>query len=409
MRTIMIGLSATAVATAAAAAPMTFGESLRLAATSAPSVKAAGERAEGARVAARTAKQLPDPTVEAGVQDFPVTGPDAGRFNRDDFTMTRVGISQPLPNLAKRNARAGRAASDIAAADAEARLEIRNVRAAAGMAWVDLHFAERRHQVIDKLADRVTDLVKTAPARLVLSRTTPSVALEPKQLEVLVADRRSALVAGAARARAELARWTGDPAPQATGPLPPHIADAAALKVDIDALPELKVREAAARQADADVRLARAEKRPDFGVNVSYGRREPNFGDLASASVSLTLPLFAGNRQDPLIAARRRDAEAARLDREATARELRAALDADLAEHAMHHDRFVRARDTLVPVALQRADLDRASYSAGALDLGSVLLSAFKAAEAELDAFDREAEFVRDGVRINLTYGEQSQ
>ena len=72
----------------------------------------------------------------------------------------------------------------------------------------------------------------------------------------------------------------------------------------------------------------------------------------------------------------------------------------------MHHDRYARAKATLVPLAHERADLDRASYGAGTTDLGTTLESKLVAIRADLDAVDREAEVVRDGVRINLTYGD---
>src|SRR3546814_10305466 len=63
---------------------------------------------DAARSAAIAADRLPDPKLNLAIQDFPVTGPDAGRFNRDDFTMQVIGVSQDFPNPAKRRARATR-------------------------------------------------------------------------------------------------------------------------------------------------------------------------------------------------------------------------------------------------------------------------------------------------------------
>ena len=86
--------------------------------------------------------------------------------------------------------------------------------------------------------------------------------------------------------------------------------------------------------------------------------------------------------------------------------EATAALSADLADHAMHHQRLQNARTTLVPLAKHRAELDQASYAAGKLDLGSALLTSLALAEAEVDALAREAEVARNAVQINYTYGE---
>src|SRR3546814_12516288 len=62
-------------------------------------------------------------------------------------------------------------------------------------------------------------------------------------------------------------------------------------------------------------------KRPDWGFEVMYGRRDPMFGDMVSAGVTVSLPLFASRRQDPLIAARTAQASRARVLEEEMRRE----------------------------------------------------------------------------------------
>lgn len=173
-------------------------------------------------------------------------------------------------------------------------------------------------------------------------------------------------------------------------------------------MPSLRALDAQTTAMDANVRIAEAAKRPDWRVSAMYGRREPRFGDLVSVGVSIDLPLFARRRQDPIIAARSLELERARLDRSAGERDALAALEADLAEHAMHHELLVNARDNLVPLARRRARLDFDSYGAGTVDLGTALLATLSAAEAEVDLLDREAAVARDAVRIIITYsGEQ--
>ena len=179
------------------------------------------------------------------------------------------------------------------------------------------------------------------------------------------------------------------------------------LRAGIDSLPALRVQDARIAVADADVRLARADKRPDWKVGVSYGRRDPRFGDMASIGVSVDLPLFAGRRQNPRIDASSSQARGARYDRDALRAELLASLESDLADHAMHHERLRNAREVLVPLAKRRAELDRDSYAAGKLDLGTALLSTLALAEAEVEALNREADVARDAIRINIIYGEE--
>ena len=395
--------------TAANGEPMTFDQAIERANQFAPGVAARQKKVETARLTAPTAAQLPDPKLEAGIQDFPVTGPNAFNPLDEDFAMVRVGVRQDFPHPAKRRARVGRAQANIVAAEAEAGAEARNVRLAAGLAWTDLYFAKRKLKVLAELDKSIDDLGATVGARLTSGSARPSDAIRPAQLKADVADRREAIEADIAKALATLVRFTGDPSPDTSGSLPDQLVNHDALVADLDRLPAIRRLDAATGQAEADVRLARADKRPDWSVNVSYGKRAPRFGDLVSVGVSIDLPIFARKRQDPIIAARAREVEGARLEREAAVRELKAQLAADLAEHAKHYAQYARARDTIVPLAEQRAKLDLASYEAGTLDLGLALTATIDAAEAELNLFDREAETVRGAVMIKLTYGSEQQ
>src|SRR3546814_3031665 len=76
-----------------------------------------------ARSARGAAGPLPDPTLGVSVESFPISGPLAFEPQRDDFTMARVGVSQDIPNLAKRHAQQARADSDIKVAEADTAVE----------------------------------------------------------------------------------------------------------------------------------------------------------------------------------------------------------------------------------------------------------------------------------------------
>lgn len=390
------------------AEPLTFDAALERATVDAPSLRGRAAGVSAAQAAAIAADRLPDPTLEIGIRDFPVTGPDAGYLNRDNFTMTTIGVSQQFVNPAKRNARAARASAEIGIAEAGALVEGRSVRLQTALAWVDLYYAEKRLAQLTLLDASLGDLQATVTARLASGSARPSQALEPDQLRAQVNDRRAELSANVAKARATLARFTGDPNPEVSGAPPELMVDRTKLLAGVAALPSLRAMNAQTVAADADTQLARADKRPDWKVSASYGRREPNYGDLVSVGVSIDLPFFSRRRQDPKIAAAASEAERVRFDRIAAEREVLAALDSDLADHLMHHQRLENARNTLVPLTRRQAELDMASYAAGKLDLGSALLSSLALAEAEIDALAREADVARDAIRINMTYGEDS-
>jgi outer membrane protein TolC len=209
-------------------------------------------------------------------------------------------------------------------------------------------------------------------------------------------------------ARAELAQGTGYPQPEAAGSPPQYDIDSAALRSGLEEVPSLKAFEATSRQADADLAAAKAEKRPDWSWQLAYQHRDPMWGDMVSVGASVSLPLFAAKRQDPVIAARTQAASRVRIEREAARRALAASLQSDLADHTMHHDRLERARTTLAPLAQRRADLETASYAAGTASLSDVLGAFLAVAETQIDLLEREAAVARDSVRIVLTYGSQT-
>ncbi|HET6969614.1 MAG TPA: TolC family protein, partial [Phenylobacterium sp.] len=181
--------------------------------------------------------------------------------------------------------------------------------------------------------------------------------------------------------------------------------DAAALRTALADHPSLAVAGAGVARAEAETAAARAAKRPDWSWEVAYGRRDPMFGDMVSAGVTVSLPIFAGRRQEPLIAARRADAARAVAEREDARRSLEAELEAGLADHEMHHDQWRRALDTIVPAAQRRADLETQSYAAGTANLADVIDALSSLADAKLTALEREAAVRRDAARLALTYG----
>lgn len=405
MRTSIPALILVLLAGVARGEPLTYAGALDVAGRSAPSLQASALKVDAARAASRAAGRLPDPKLSVGIQDFPVSGPNAGSFTRDDFTMAKVGVMQDVPNGARRRAEVSAATAEIAVAQAEATVEQRIVRVATALAWIDLAYAERRLATLDQLVGGLKDLWAAQPASVASGASRPAVGLEPKRLQAVFADQRSELVAAVAKARAELSRWTGDPSPSTSGEAPHYEIDPAALHAGLERHPTLLTAEAAERRATADVDAARAGTRPDWSFDVSYGRRDPVFGDLFSAGVTMSLPLFKGTRQEPVIAARVADRNRVRIEREDRRRMLVASLDGDIADHVMHHDQWRRAVEVLVPTAEQRAHLELSSYAAGRAAFDDVRMALTDLADTKLGALEREAAVARDGARIILTYG----
>ena len=398
-------LAGAVVAHPALAGPLTYEQALAKAEATAPAIAAADLTTEAARRAVPAAGRSPDPQLRLGFENYPISGPMAGRVGADQMTMATVGVMQEVPNGARRRAEAAGARAEVVSAQAQRGVAQREVRTNAALAWIDLYYAAQRLEALEGVLKELEPLWEVAPSGLASGAARPASALAPIRLRAGLLDRRDELAAAARRAQAELTRWTGEPEPSASGAPAPAALAPERLRAELDRHTNLAAYEAEARKAAAAVDLARAEKRPDWAFEVGYGRRDPMFGDMISAGVSVRLPLFASARQDPLIAARRADLARVDVERELARRALRAGLESELADHVMHHEQWLRTRDVVVPAARQQADLETASYAAGRADLADVLQAFTEVSEARLTLLEREAAVARDAVRITLTYG----
>ncbi|MCU6453370.1 TolC family protein [Sphingomonas sp. A2-49] len=207
-------------AATAQAEPLTFDAALARARDNAPSLRAKGAGADSARAARGAAGALPDPKLAIGYDSFPISGPLAFEPQRDNFSWVRFGVTQDIPNAAKRHARQARADTDITAADAEGVAEGRTVEVGTAVAWITLAYAEKRLAALDAVRGRLDRLVQVTPSAVASGSARPAQVLAGRQSLAALDDRRDELASAVARARADLIRWTGNSRVEIAGPVP---------------------------------------------------------------------------------------------------------------------------------------------------------------------------------------------
>ena len=395
-----------ALAPASNAQSVGYEEALRAATSDQPQVRTSELRLDARREIADAADELPDPRLRASIQNLPVSGPAAFELNRQLPTQIQVGIEQEIPNLAKRRARFGMAEADIDLAAAQLRQTSYRVRVGAGMAWISLAYAQRALTVADDALAEIERLVPLARSSVAAGSARPAESLEVRRAVLEVEDMRTRIEADREAAQAMLSRYTALPNATATGTIPSADLDPEGLRAMLQSNPELVVALAQVRQAEARSDLARSERRPDFGVNVSYGRRDPDFGDVVSVMGSITLPIFADRRQNPRVAAADTEAAAAQSARADRLRELEAQFETDLAAWRSAYRQWQRATDELLPLAESRVDLERASFAAGRADLLDIIDAIKTLAMLRVEILQREEASVEAAANLRLTYGE---
>ena len=392
------------------AEPLSFEAALRIAIQSSPDIAAQGAKVEAARAAAVSAGRLPDPKLALGVENLPVTGAEKWSLTRDFMTMRKVGVMQELPNGARRQAQVSAAAASIAKAEAERHLTILSVRRDAALAWLDRYYLERQGGLFDELEHENQLFARGVQARFAGGGGMPVDLVAPGQEAADIADRRDELTAEIAKSTAVLKRLVGAVADEPlTGEPPDLTLDSQHLREHVHEHPDLAVFVPMTEMAQAAVHEAEAAKRPDWGVELSYGHRGAEFSDMISLQFTIDLPLFPSTRQDPQIQARRQDLTRVETEREAMLRDHTQELEADLAEYAVVTRQLARLREMHLPLAREKVDYQFASYRGGKADLTAVIAARRELIDLRLREIELESKRAIASAKLYYFYGPGAQ
>ena len=407
---LVAGLAASVLALPSLAAALTLDEALQLAENNAPSLTAQDAKIQAASSAAIPAGELPDPKLLLGVQNYPIGGPDRWSIDQDFMTMRMVGVSQEMPNSAKRKARIEVADAAIDRAAAERRVERLKVRQATALAWINSYSVERKDALFQDFYKENRLLADTVRAQIAGGRAQPADAVTPKQEAAQLEEQQDDLIRQRAQARAALKRWIGPAAnDKPVGSLPEWPVEASDYSHKLQHHPELAAFAPMTREAQAKVREAEAEKQSDWSWEVDYQNRGRQFGDMVSVQFSWDLPLFPDSRQNPKIAAKHAELNQLEAEREALSRKHTQQLEDELADYERLNRAVRRTLDSLLPLAKEKVELSMASYRAGKGDLSSVVAARRELIEARLKQIDVEEQRALTSARLYFAYGESSQ
>lgn len=407
LRAVVVAAALLASVSTPQAAVLSFDEALSLAEQRSAALASRRAAAEGAERARTASGRLPDPKLAVGVENFPISGPERFSWNMESMTMRRVGVMQDVPNAAKRAAQRGSAEARAERERALLEAERLTVRREAALAWLGLHFAQRKLAAFAALEQENRVLQDTLSARVAAGTAMPSDALMARQDALDLADRRDELQAAVEQARAQLRRWTGElPELSASASTPALRLDLARLLSGLDRHAELLAYAPMLSMARADVDEASAMRRGDWSWEVAYANRARAFGDMVSFQLTFELPVSRGTRQEPLIVSRQKEVERLQAERDDALRRIRAEVDAQVAELQRLERAAQRQQATALPLAQERASLTLASYQSGRADLGAVLAARKSVAEAQLRSLDLESQAMAQQARLAFLIAE---
>jgi outer membrane protein TolC len=328
-----------------------------------PMLRAARLRADAAAERVPQAGALPDPQLSFSLMNRPV----GGFGTSEPMTMNSVQLTQRFPwpgQLGFKQERARHLAT-AEALDAE-EIERSLVARVTGI-YNRLAFMDRALDVMRDTRELLRNFLDVSTTMYTVGsglqqdvlQAQITVARMTEDITVMEQDR----VAMGARLNALLGREATTAIPALELPAPGDALPSvdSLMTLAVQSRPALHAARARVEAAEAGYRQARRELYPEFMVTVGYGQR-PQFDDMATLMVGVSIPLWAGARQLPM----RREMAAMRT-----------------MEEAMEQDLY---NETFAEVTELRADAERARNLAD-LYANSVLPQARAAVESALSAY----------------------
>lgn len=337
------------------------------------------------------AGRLPDPQLVLGALNVPT---DSWKLDQEDMTMTMVGLRQSFPPGDTLALRSRRAEKELTREQAKIEAERRNLLKQVRQAWLELYFQEeslRRLQETRRLQEKQ---LQAAEGRYRAAADMQQVVIRARQAVARVNEREPMLRAQIARTRAQLGRWIGA---AAALPLPAALPVLPAPATEFDAArhPESLASAAMFDAARLDVDMARQDYKPAWMLDLSYGLRRPmpdgtERPNMATAMLTLDLPVFRARRQDRRLAEKQAMEDGARFESEDKRRELEAMHQSMRAEYAALAERARIFEEQLLPAMRRESQVTIAGFARDQTEYR----------DAQMKVLDAEIEFTR--VRVDL-------
>ena len=314
--------------------PLTLDEAWRLAAERDAGRAAVEGEAAAMRERSVAAGSLPDPEARFGAVNLPV---DSFALDAEDMTMLEVGVMQRFPAGATRALGRARYESTASGLEAQATDRALEARLEVERAWRQLDYFDQLAALLDGEARWVGTLVAGATAAYAVGDGRQLELVDARLMALELEERRLDLVRDRDAARAELARWIGEPAYGARRPAPAATAEPSPLGellTRLEGHPRLEALERLQEAAERDIDLAAERYKPSFGLDLAYGFRQgrgmggADRPDMLTAMLTFDVPLFTGNRQDREAGAARAEARAAQARRTDLLRQMESRLRA---------------------------------------------------------------------------------
>ena len=405
-------LSLAAASLAGAAEPaLTLPEAQRLAAARSRQLVAQDSAALASREMALAAGQLPDPALKVGIDNLPVTGPDAYSVTNDFMTMRRIGLMQEFTRGEKRQLRAERFEREAERAVAEKSAMLATIQRDTALAWLDRYYAEAMAAAIAEQARETGLEVEAAENAYRTGRGSQADIIAARSAKASLEDRASEIGRRIRTAKTMLARWVGTASETPLAGKP----DTDAIRLDTRSLdaqlahhPQIATLTRQVELAATEAKLAQANTKADWSLEAAYQQRGSAYSNMISIGVSIPLQWDQKNRQDREVAAKLAIANQAEAQREEALRAHISEVRAQIQDWENGRERLARYGRELLPLARERTQAMLAAYRGGRASLTDVLAARRNEIEVRVQALQLEMETARLWAQINFMFPDEA-
>lgn len=400
-------LLATASRAGAQAAPASWQARLKAAmiraADRSPELTAMERRIEATRHRFRQAAALPDPEIELGLKDVPLSD---FSLSRSDFTMEMAAARQRFPAFGKLSIEKSSLRAELDDAVSEHDRHVVEIAADVTDAFFHLADVDSRIAVVEETRRRLDDAVASARERYRVGRGAQADVLRASLERTALEDRLASLTA---ERRIEAARFNAlqnlpaqDPvAPVAVPPgfeariaARPVPSREELLRLAAKESPAIVAAEARVRRAEKQLELAGLERRPDWTLMGYYARRE-KFEDLAGLSISFNLPWVHPRRLSERRAERDSEFAGALADLAGVRNNLRRDIEQAYAELEKSREQARLYSDSILPQAEINYRAAREAYAVGSIDFLTYVRAATDLSQYETESAERSSGVAR--------------
>lgn len=390
----------------AAEAPLTLAEAQRQAVAHSRQLPAKDFAASAARESAIAAAQLPDPVLKIGVDNLPVTGPDRFSLSNDFMTMRRVGVMQEITRGDKRRLRGETFNQTAEKSLAEKQVATATIERDTALAWLDLYYVKAMSAVVDDQGTQAQLEVQAADGSYRSGRGNQADVFAAHSAVASFEDRKSEYRRRILNAQTMLARWTGSSAEALAAKPDTDVIrlDPATLETALAHHPEIDVSNRQVDIAETQARLAQADKKSDWSVEVAFQQRGSAYSNMVSVGVSIPFQWDQKNRQNRELTSKLAMVDQAKSERDEMLRDHVAQTRVLINEWNNDRERAARYDRDLTPLARQRTVATIAAYAGGKSTLAEVLQARRNEIDVRLQGLQLQADAARLWAQLNFLF-----